>query len=83
MEGQRLSVVEEVRTDSLRPGDLIEGSAQWEVMIPSGGLYVDRTEECQDKNCRCTLIYFRGKEHPEGFNSYWIWYVRRKENDNG
>lgn len=69
-----------IETQNLKPGDLVMGSEQAQIMVPHAGLYIDRIEEGPWSG---VLVYWRGATRPEIFNPYWIWYVIRKVNTNG
>jgi hypothetical protein len=65
-------------TNGLLPGDLVLGCEEAQIMVPPGGLYVDRTS--QDKKTYGIWVWWRGATQPELFNPLWTWFIEaRKE----
>jgi len=71
-----------INTNSLKPNDLVMGCEVGEIMVPAGGLYVDRIEVVE-KQYYGVWVWWRGATQPELFNPYWTWFVTREETQNG
>lgn len=70
-----------INTQDLKPGDLVMGSEQAQIMVPPAGLYVDRIKV--EASVNAIWVFWRGASSPELFNPYWTWYAIRKGNTNG
>lgn len=62
----------------LLPGDLITGSTEETIQIPSPGLVVAKAE--YDKVLGHVLIWFDNGRLPEAWGPYFGWYIERKDN---
>ena len=73
-----------VSTSMLEPGDLIYDSGErWEIMVPPPWIEVGRIEKGNNGVSDITIVWFKGRSHPEKWNPHYNWRIYRKEISNG
>jgi hypothetical protein len=66
-------------TNQLKAGDLVMGSDREDIVFPTNGQRVTKTE----LEGIYVLVYWNDSVTPELWNPYFTWYVQERENRNG